>query len=88
VGKGGAWPGRQPNIERLPYYLATLLHCCCEQPTPRFGIAPSSFLSPAVPYSESMADWTMISNIKGCPCCMSTTQGITLCAEVGLLQLC
>lgn len=28
-----------------------------------------------------MADWTLESNIRGCPCCLATTQGVSLCTQ-------
>ncbi|PSC74617.1 MLO 12 [Micractinium conductrix] len=35
-----------------------------------------------VPYSASMAEWTLESTIPGCPCCLAETHGISLCAEM------
>lgn len=29
-----------------------------------------------------MADWTLESNIMGCPCCLAKTQGVSLCTQV------
>lgn len=35
-----------------------------------------------VNYSDTMADWTLSSNIKGCPCCLAHTEGFTYCAQM------
>lgn len=37
----------------------------------------------AVSYNSAAADWTLISHINGCPCCLSHTAGISTCAQVG-----
>jgi Mlo family len=33
-----------------------------------------------IPYSIAQADWTLLQNLDDCPCCLSTTYGITTCA--------
>lgn len=35
-----------------------------------------------VDWSDAMADWTLESNIRGCPCCLATTQGVSLCTQM------
>ncbi len=36
-----------------------------------------------IPYSPSMERWTLMNSLHGCPCCLQTTLGISLCAQVG-----
>jgi len=38
----------------------------------------------AVNYSDAMAQWTLIDNIDGCPCCLANTKGVSTCAQVSL----
>ncbi|KAL4457315.1 hypothetical protein ABPG75_012180 [Micractinium tetrahymenae] len=33
-------------------------------------------------WSDAMADWTLESNIPGCPCCLAKTQGVSLCTQM------
>jgi hypothetical protein len=33
-----------------------------------------------IKYKDSQAEWTLLENLSGCPCCLSTTYGITTCA--------
>ncbi|KAL4432565.1 hypothetical protein ABPG77_000502 [Micractinium sp. CCAP 211/92] len=35
-----------------------------------------------VSWSDTMADWTLESNILGCPCCLAKTQGVSLCTQM------
>lgn len=33
-------------------------------------------------YSESQETWTLLGNVDGCPCCLSSTKGVTLCSQI------
>ena len=35
-----------------------------------------------VEYAEKDVHWTLLNNTDGCPCCLSNTAGITLCAQM------
>jgi hypothetical protein len=35
-----------------------------------------------IPYSHTQVEWTLLNDLNNCPCCMSSTKGITTCAQM------